>query len=263
MRKKIIALIGLLLICSSVASVQAADVLQLEDGENVAIKDVYVRARLTNDSDKPMELYIWAVFNEKAESYGNDLHINISIDGDVIGDDLPIGICQVGQLADGETADDLAVAGAFVYEDYGIYSNGSHTVRVEFINIANDARSQDNAKEVSFTAPSEWYAFITNGFIWSTLYTIDGALGDASEATGMSFLDDIPVLPLVVGIILLIIIILIWRWYKNKKSKNVRRGMPPVKKKPSYYYTKAYHPPQYPQQPGYNQYRPPEQPPYY
>lgn len=247
MKNKI--MICLLLFCLCAATGIEAETIDIED-DDISIEDIYVQAKMTNaDSDATIKLYVWIVVNEEATTHA-DLRANITVDDETcIGEKIVVNDHTISQTVD---PNELAVnyeERAFVYEDYEQFVDGTHTVRVEFVDFKNDAKATNNYREVTFTSPSEWYGVVTNG-LWSVLYTMDGAFDDAGEATGLGFIGEMPTVPILVAIIAVLLIYIAYRRYKKKNKHNSSKKR--VQMRPRSYQDTTYRPP----------YQPPHYPPY-
>jgi hypothetical protein len=220
------------------------------DGRDIAIEDVYVQAKLSDSgSESVITLYIWVVLNDQARLYTN-LEADILIDDTRIANNLTINSYAVEKQTSSTDLSINKLEQAFVYEDYKQFINGSHTVKVKFVNYENDAIATNNERSVTFTSPTEWYGVITNG-LWSLLYSIEGVFKSVSDGPGLGFLADIPVLPLLIGIVFLAIIIFLY--LRMRKKRGFRQRKNSIQARPNFYRQQAYQPP--------SAYDPPEYPP--
>lgn len=268
MKEKII-LIALALCLVVPASVQAEKT-DIGDAD-VALEEVYLQVRIDDaDEGATIRLYLWWVVNEEALVHPT-LRANVFVDEiHQIGTNVTVSEHNVPATADQEKLLDDYIGDAFIYDDYGSFVNGTHTVRVEFTEIENDANAANNKKEVTYTSPNEWYGTVTNG-LWSVIYSVDGILDEVSDNTGMDFFADIPVVPLIGGIVILIIAVVVY-FYLKKKGIIGKKKVKGRKARPRSYGRPSAPPPQsyqqhYPtRQSNYNQYPtnyPPRYPPRY
>ena len=242
MKEKII--ISMLLVCILLSTGIQAEKTDIES-DDIALNDIYVQAKMANaDSEATIILYIWLVVNEEATTHAT-LRADITIDDIAIAENITVNDYTISSQTD---PSELAVNyedRAYTYEDYSQFVDGTHTVKVQFVEYENDAKASNNYKEVTFTSPNEWYGVVTNG-LWSLLYTIDGVFDGAGQATGIDFLGDLPTIPILIALIVLIIIYLVYRRMKKKQGRPGRKG---VQMRPSPYqanYRPPYQPPNYP-----------------
>ena len=147
-------------------------------------------------------LYLWWQTNDAAKACAG-LNVNISIDGSVIGTTLANTHLNMG---DAWTLSSFSTT-------FG--SEGTYTIKVAFVDFTEPVGGASNNKVEKMIDVGEGiFADLAN-----LGYGIYFAMDQALSSTGMEILDDLPLVPILAGVVVSIVAFVVYKRYKKKKAK--------------------------------------------
>lgn len=178
---------------------------------DIGISDLISVVEIDGSSAK---LFLWWKTNEEAQNTAG-LQVNISVGDQVIGTT--------------SANNHLDMQSAWKYDEFGTIfgTTGTYTIKVEFIDFVDPDGVNTNK---------------ANDKVQRTIYVGEGIIADilnqaygfyflveqAIPETGVDFIDDLPLIPILVFVVLLIVAFVVYRHRKKKKGKKYgARPIPP------------------------------------